>query len=398
MPSATWRGTVSFGLVAVPVRMYRASESGGVSFRMLCRSCGTPIQNRRWCPEEERLIDWNDVQRGFEVARGEFTEVTDSDLERLPLPSTDTIEVLDVVAETEVDAALYLEQSYYLEPEPAGVRPYALLREALRQTGRSAIGKIALRQREHLCQLAARDEVLLLNTLHWPDEIRGTDSLRLPEAKGEVAKRELAMAVTLLDNLTTSFDPSQYRDDYREALLEVVEAKRERRRLPRAKPAPRGDNVVDLMAALKQAVAETSPKRRRDVGRNGRQAPRSARPKPAEQRSATARRRASWPSLSGRGWSRRPRSVVVAVTADGVTERAQDPERQPDQHQDHPDGPEHRERQNEADYQQDDAKNDHAESSFRSALGPCRGRSAPAALSSPALAAQARRGYTATHG
>ncbi|MGH7639970.1 MAG: Ku protein [Candidatus Dormibacteria bacterium] len=261
MPGATWRGAVSFGLVSVPVRMYRATDSQGVSFRMICASCGTPIQNRRWCPEEERLIEWNAVRRGFEVSSGEFIEISDEDLEHLPLPTTDTIEVLDVVPEAEVDTALYLDQAYYLEPEAAGRRPYSLLLEALRQTGRSALGKITLRQREHLCQVAPREELLLLNTLHWPEEIRSPQGLRLPETGPEVGKRELSMAISLLDNLTTSFDPGRYQDDYRQALLEVVEAKQEKRRLPRRAAPPRNDNVVDLMATLKQAVAETRDRR-----------------------------------------------------------------------------------------------------------------------------------------
>ncbi|MGH7609389.1 MAG: Ku protein [Candidatus Dormibacteria bacterium] len=291
MPSATWRGTVSFGLVAIPVRMYRATESGGVSFRMLCSSCGSPIQNRRWCPQEEKLIDWGAVERGFEVSRGEFVEVTDQDLERLPLPSTDTIEVLEVVAEAEIDPALYVDQAYYLEPEPAGVRPYALLRQALQQTGRSAVGKIALRQREHLCRLAARDQVLVLNTLHWPDEIRTAASLKLPDAKAEVGKRELGMAVTLLDNLSASFDPGRYQDQYREALQQVVEAKRERRALPEARPQPRGDNVVDLMAALKAAVEQTRPDGKRSRVAE-RPAPAPTR-RPARAAASGQRRRAS---------------------------------------------------------------------------------------------------------
>ena len=294
MPSATWRGTVSFGLVAIPVRMYRATESGGVSFRMLCASCGSPIQNRRWCPEEEKLIPWDQVERGYEVSRGEFVEISDKDLERLPLPSTDTIEVLEVIADTEIDASLYLDQAYYLEPEPSGVRPYALLRQALEQTGRSAVGKIALRQREHLCKVSAREDVLILNTLRWPDEIRSTQALKLPEAKAEVGERELSMAVTLLDNLTTSFDPERYQDEYREALLQVVEAKREQRSLPKARPIAPADNVVDLMAALKKAVEQTSPGRKTAANRSSASptAARSVKTAPAR-RPPASRRRAS---------------------------------------------------------------------------------------------------------
>ncbi len=258
MPSATWRGSVSFGLVAIPVRMYLATESHGVSFRMLCASCGAPIQNRRWCPQEEKLIDWGDVERGYEVGRGQFVEVTDRDLELLPLPSTDTIEVLQLVTAEEVDSSLVLDKAYYLEPEPSGMRPYALLREALAKTSKVAIGKVALRQREHLCRISPHDRVLVLNTLRWPDEVRSSAFLRLPDENVETKKRELDMAVTLIDNLTAPFHPEQYRDEYAEALAKVVEAKTNRKPLPPRRVAAQPDNVVDLMAALKAAVEQTS--------------------------------------------------------------------------------------------------------------------------------------------
>jgi DNA end-binding protein Ku len=292
MPNASWRGTVSFGLVAIPVRMYKATAYEGVSFRMLCSSCGTPIQNRRWCPNEEKLIGWSDVVRGFEVGREEYVELSDSDLDRLPLPSTDTIDVTDVVADSEIDSAMYLDQAYYLEPEPAGVRPYFLLKEALQSRGRSAVGKIAIREREHLCRISPRDHLLVLNTLHWPDEIRSFEALRLPEADVEVRKRELGMALSLIDNLTAAFDPGRYRDEYRGALLQVVEAKREHRRLPRRPAATDTDNVVDLMAALKAAVEQTGGSRRRAARPAASKRPRSG-SRVAAARTPAARKKAS---------------------------------------------------------------------------------------------------------
>ncbi len=259
MPTASWRGTLSFGLVAIPVRMYRATESDGVSFRMLCATDGTPIQNKRWCPEEQKIIGWTEVTRGYEISRSEFIEITDADLERLPLPSTNTIDVLAVVPNDQINESLFLDQSYYLEPEPAGMRPYALLREALRQTNRSALGKLAMRQREHLCRVSGEESVLMLNTLHWAEEVRAADQLKLPGAEVEIRKRELDMALALLDNLSTDFKPEEYRDEYQDALQQLVEAKRAHRRLPKVEqPKPSGDNVVDLMAVLKAAVESTS--------------------------------------------------------------------------------------------------------------------------------------------
>jgi DNA end-binding protein Ku len=293
MPTATWRGTVSFGLVAIPVRMYKATEYQRVSFRLLCQSCGSPIQNRRWCPNEEKQIGWNDVVRGFEVSRDDYVEITDSDVEHLPLPSTDTIDITEVVDDSEIDSAMYLDQAYFLEPEPAGVRPYFLLKKALETRGRSAVGKLAIREREHLCRLSPREHVLVLNTLHWPDEIRSSESLRLPEADVEIRKRELDMALALIDNLTAAFEPSRYKDEYREALLQVVEAKQAHKRLPERRAPARDDNVVDLMAALKAAVAQTNGSRRNGsaAAKASKTAPATAAPRNARQ--PAQRRKAS---------------------------------------------------------------------------------------------------------
>jgi DNA end-binding protein Ku len=214
--------------------------------------------------------------------------VSDRDRERLPLPSTDTIEVLAVAADHDIDAPLYLDQAYYLEPEPSGSRPYALLRQAREQAGRSAIGKMALRQREQLCQVSAHDKLLVLDTLHRRDEIRPPQMLKIPRGPVEVGKRELTMATTLLDNLTTTLDPHRYRDDYREALLKVAEAKGERRSFPEARPQARGDTVADLMSALKAAVEQTRADRQRGKGH--------PEPKAAPARRAGPRKRRAGPT------------------------------------------------------------------------------------------------------
>ncbi|MFN2451198.1 MAG: Ku protein [Candidatus Dormibacteria bacterium] len=253
MPRSMWRGAISFGMVAIPIRMYLATESKSVHFRLLCPNDHSPIKNKRWCPQEEREIAWNEAVRGYEVGKDEFVEIADSDLDELPLPSAHTIEILEFVEDHDIDAGVYIKSAYYLEPEAVGVKPYYLLKSALEKTGKVAIGKIALRDREHLCRLALHDQGLLLNTLHWPDEIRDAGELSLPEREVEVHKRELDMAVMLVDNLSASFDPARYRDEYREAVIEVVEAKlhdQPARKAPAAEPA----KVTDLMAALRASV------------------------------------------------------------------------------------------------------------------------------------------------
>ena len=248
-----WRGAISFGMVAIPVRMYLATESKSVSFRLLCPNDHTPIKNKRWCEVEQKEIGWNEVVRGFEVAKDEFVVLEDKDLDELPLPTQHTIDILEFVPDEEIEAGVYLKGAYFLEPESVGVKPYYLLKQALRDTGKVAIGKIALRDREHLCRIALHDNGLIINTLHWPDEIRDAGELNLPQDSVEVRKQELAMAKMLIENLSATFDPTRYTDEYREAVMEVVNAKVEHREVERpAEVEP--PKVMDLMAALKASV------------------------------------------------------------------------------------------------------------------------------------------------
>ncbi|MGH7723379.1 MAG: Ku protein [Candidatus Dormibacteria bacterium] len=275
MPRSMWRGAISFGMVAIPVRLYLATESKSVSFRMLCPDCHTPIRNKRWCPNEDKEIPWNATVRGYEVGKDEFVEIDDNDLDELPLTTSHTCEILEFCDDGEIEAGVYIKSAYYLEPEAVGVKPYYLLKAALESTGKVAVGKIAFRDREHLCRLALHEKGLLLNTLHWPDEIRDAGELSLPEAEArpEIHKRELDMAVMLVDNLSASFDPERYKDNYREALTAVVEAKVNDTPLQRAAPE-RTSKVTDLMAALKASVAAAQKGDRAEEPSGSRQAAR----------------------------------------------------------------------------------------------------------------------------
>jgi DNA end-binding protein Ku len=255
-----WRGAISFGMVAIPVRMYLANESKGVSFRLLCPRDGAPLRNKRWCPVEDCEVGWNDAVRGYEVAKDEYVRVEDEELESLPLSTTHTIEILEFCDDSEIDAGVYVKGAYYLEPEPVGVKPYQLLRLALEKTGKVAVGKVAMRDREQLCRLALHERALLLNTLHWPDEIRDAAELALPEAGTEVHARELEMAEMLIDNLAAHFDPARYRDEYRDAVVHLVEDKLNNRPPERA-PAPAAAQITDLMAALRASVEAASRQR-----------------------------------------------------------------------------------------------------------------------------------------
>ncbi len=248
-----WRGAISFGMVAIPVRMYLATESKGVSFRLLCPRDGAPLKNRRWCPVEDREVGWNDAVRGYEVAKDEYVRIEDEELDNLPLKTAHTIDILEFCNNSEIDAGVYVKGAYYLEPEPVGVKPYQLLRQALEKSGKVAVGKVAMREREQLCRLALHERAILLNTLHWPDEIRDAGELSLPDAEAEVHARELEMAVMLIDNLSARFDPERHRDEYRDAVVRLVEAKLANQPVERA-PVPAAAQVTDLMAALKASV------------------------------------------------------------------------------------------------------------------------------------------------
>ncbi|MBV8445736.1 MAG: Ku protein, partial [Candidatus Dormibacteraeota bacterium] len=220
----------------------------------------TPIRNKRWCTVEDREIGWNEVVRGYEVGKDEYVVINDDDLDELPLNTTHAIDIVEFCPDSEIEAGLYIKSAYYLEPEAVGNKPYALLRSALEKTGKVAIGKLALRDREHLCRIALHDRGILLNTLHWPDEIRSAAELSIPEGSADVQKRELDMAVMLVENLSAHFDPERHHDEYREALVKVVEAKLEDRPVERVE-APEPAKVTDLMAALKASIEAAQGRR-----------------------------------------------------------------------------------------------------------------------------------------
>jgi DNA end-binding protein Ku len=265
MPRSIWRGAISFGMVAIPVRLYSAAEQrSGVSLHLLCPRDGTRIRNLRWCPAENREVPWNEVVRGYEVAGDEYVVLTEEDLARLPLRSAHSIDIVEFCDAGDIPS-LYVDRPYLIEPEEAGRKPYALLRTALQRTGRVAVGKVALRDREHLARITCVDGALVLETLHWPQEIRSPDDLRLPGDAG-LAEPEVEMALMLVDSLSRRFDPSQFHDEYRAALEALVAEKQGHGQVERAHPeAPRVD---DLMAALKASV-EAVTSRRQDPAAAG---------------------------------------------------------------------------------------------------------------------------------
>jgi DNA end-binding protein Ku len=267
-----WRGEVSFGLVMIPIRLYAATEHRDVSFRQVHRADGGRIRFRRVCSIDGEEIPYSDVAKGYELPNGEMVVLTDDDLAELPLPTAHSIEVLHFSPADQVDPIMW-ERSYYTEPEPQGVRAYALLRDALERSGMVAVAKVALRNRETLAALRTRDGVLVLVTLMWPDEIRVPD-FEFLEEDVEVRSQELKMAASLIDSMTVDFDPSQYTDQYREAVEDLVEAKIEGHEVA-APPPPPEKPVTSLADALQASLAAVGdkPGGPRDIGA-GRKRPR----------------------------------------------------------------------------------------------------------------------------
>jgi DNA end-binding protein Ku len=251
-----WKGSLGFGLVTIPVRLYSATEERDVSFHQVRRTDGSRIRYRRVAEADGEEVPYSDIAKGFALPGGETVVLTDDDLAELPLTTNRVIDVLGFVPLDQVDP-IYFAKSYYLEPEGPGVKPYVLLRDALEKSGRAALVKVALRQRETLATVRVRDGVFVLETMLWPDEVRTPEFAFLTE-KVEVRPQELAMAASLIDSLADDFVPEQYSDSYREALQAVIDAKIAGHEVvaPAGVEAGRTGTVVDLMEALRASVEQ----------------------------------------------------------------------------------------------------------------------------------------------
>src|SRR6478735_3103159 len=249
---AIWKGAVSFGLVSVPVKLYSATESKDISFRQVHAKDGGRIKYQRICSLDGEEVAYADIAKGYETEDGEMVILEDSDMAELPATSSREISVEKFVPSEQIDPMLF-EKSYYLEPEKTGAKPYALLREALEAADRMALVTVSLRNRTSLAVLRVRDDVIVLQTMMWPDEIRQPDFTSTDTAEAKPA--EVKMAKMLVETLAGDFDADDYEDDYREAVEELVKAKIEGgevKRTPEAKKS--SGEVVDLLAALQRSV------------------------------------------------------------------------------------------------------------------------------------------------
>jgi DNA end-binding protein Ku len=254
---AIWSGIITFGMVSIPVKLYTGTESKDISFNQLHRDCKSRIKEQKFCPTCERKIENDEIEKGYEYAKGNYVIMAKDDFEKLPMPNKNCIEVTSFINLSEIDP-VYYEKSYYLEPDEKAKKPFTLFMKAMQEKGMTAIAKVAIRSKERLCALRAIDGTLVLNTLFYPDEIRIESGKPLPDVT--ISDKEMAMAGSLIDLMTHEFSPADYTDSYREAVLKTIEAKLEGKEVAQAPDAPAG-NVVDLMEALQASMESLKAKK-----------------------------------------------------------------------------------------------------------------------------------------
>ena len=268
-----WRGAIQFGLVTIPVKLYLATESGGIGFNMLHASCGNRIQMKIYCPFHDAIVPRSETVRGYEWSKGRYVVLDDADFEAVPLKTVRAIEIEMVVdANREGQGVEFVKQAYYLEPDPIGLKAFELLRQVLAEKGKTAICKIVLKDREQLAALNPYSKTMLLTTLHWPDEVRSLEELNIPEEEIEVKPAERKMAEQLIESMTGEFNADDYQDNYRKALMAVIEAK-VGGEAPVAAQKVEPTRIGDLMAALEASVAAA-----RDARREGAAKPKETTP------------------------------------------------------------------------------------------------------------------------
>ena len=301
MARSMWKGAIQFGLVTIPVKLYTATESEyTIRFNMLHETDLSRIQMKVWCPEDEKVISRGETVKGYEYAPDQYVVITDEDLEKVPLKTVRSIEIEQFAPRDEAteEHAQFTKQSYYIEPDKIGRKAFYLLRQVLEERGLTAICKVVIRDREALASLDPFEDTMLLTTLHWPDEIRSTKDLDLADETFEFKPAELKMAEQLVEAMTESFDPIRYKDEYREALLKVIEAKVEGVEI--AQPGA-GRGELEPRRPDEAARGERQGRDRHEV----RRAPRSRSPWPTRRRRARSAR----PRRRSRRRPRRPRRL-----------------------------------------------------------------------------------------
>jgi DNA end-binding protein Ku len=252
MPRALWKGSLVFGLVNIPVKLYAATKDRAISFNMLHSECHTPLKYKRWCPTCEREVGWNEIDKGYEITKDKFISLTKEELERIQLKTVKSIDIQKFVDLASIDS-IYFNTHYYLAPEEGGEKAYSLLHDILAVTNKAAIGKVVIHNKEHVVAVRPYQKGLVMTTLHYPNEVIDINKLEELEKLVVVRQQELDLAKVLIEHMSGEFKPEEYADSYRQAVMQLIKQKAEGIELPAAKPVE-AEATVDLMKALQASV------------------------------------------------------------------------------------------------------------------------------------------------
>lgn len=255
-----WKGSISFGLVHIPIKLFSATESKDIKLRMIHKECNSPIKYERTCPVCEKEVENKDIVKGYEYEPGKFVLLEEDDLEKLENEQNKSVEIIDFVKLEEIDP-IYFNRSYFMGPNENGQKAYMLLKQAMEQSGKIGIAKITIRSKQHLAVVRVYKNALVLETIYFPDEVRNVDQVPGIPENMELSEKEMDTAIQLIEQLTTTFEPEKYTDDYRTALMNLIQAKISGNEVQLSKEAPQ-TNVVDLMEALQASIDQTKPKKR----------------------------------------------------------------------------------------------------------------------------------------
>ena len=267
---AIWKGSISFGLVNIPIALYPATRKEELKFRLLRAKDLSPVNYKRVAEKDGKEVPWDEIVKGYEYEKGKYVILKDEDFQRVDLEATQTVDIQDFVEQDEIDP-MFFYKPYYLEPQKGGDKAYVLLREALRDGKKVGIAKVVIKTRQYLAGVKAEENVLVLELMHFAEELVGEDKLNVP-TKLEPRKNEMEMAQALVNSMSAKWNPEKYHDDYREALMEVIEEKvesggKEIEEKPKAKPKP--TKVIDLVSVLQQSLAQTNVDRKRSTTKRG---------------------------------------------------------------------------------------------------------------------------------
>ncbi len=288
MARSMWKGAIQFGLVTIPVKLYTATESDyTIRFNMLHEPDLTRIQMKVWCPEDDKVISRSETVKGYEYAPDQYVVITDEDLEKVPLKTMRSIEIEQFAPrdETNRQHAQFTKQAYYIEPDKIGRKAFYLLRSVLQEKGLTAICKVVIRDREALAAMDPFEDTMVLTTLHWPDEIRSTKELDLPAEEFDFKPAERKMAEQLVEAMTDDFDATKYKDEYREALLQVIEAKVAGVEIEAPEPQEESSSLVDLMKLLQDSVKQATDQKTKGAPVSVAEAKKERESRPASARS-----------------------------------------------------------------------------------------------------------------